>query len=71
MKEDYIFQKCRYRAFLRTYLNMFPRELKANTWALIDLVTNVCIQNTAADAFFRGHQVTVLEDCVEAVAKKI
>jgi len=31
----------------------------------------VCIQNTAADAFFRGYRVIVPEDCVEAVNEEV
>ena len=57
--------------FLRTYLNLLLRELKVDPLVLVGLVTNVCIQNTAADAFFRGHRIIVLEDCVEAVNEEI
>ena len=37
---------------------------------LVGLVTNVCIQHTAADAFFRGYRIIVLEDCVEALTEE-
>jgi nicotinamidase-related amidase len=64
---DYVLQKRRYSAFFGTYLDLLLRELKVDTLVLVGLVTNVCIQNTAADAFFRGYRVTVPEDCVGAV----
>jgi nicotinamidase-related amidase len=35
---------------------------------LTGLVTNICIQHTAADAFFRGYRILVPRDCVEATS---
>ena len=67
VKGDYIIQKRRYSAFFGTYLDLLLRELKVDTLVLVGLVTNVCIQNTAGDAFFRGYQVIVPEDCVKAI----
>jgi len=64
---DYVLQKRRYSAFFGTSLDLLLRELKVDTLVLVGLVTNVCIQNTAGDAFFRGYCVIVPEDCVEAV----
>lgn len=65
-QEDYVLQKRRYSAFFGTHLDLLLRELRVDTLVLVGLVTNVCIQNTAADAFFRGYRVIVPEDCVEA-----
>ena len=69
-KGDYVIQKRRYSAFFGTYLDLLLRELKADTLVLVGLVTNVCIQNTAADAFFRGYRIIVPEDCVEALTEE-
>lgn len=63
---DYTLQKRRYSAFYETGLNSLLRELKVDMVVLVGLVTNVCIQHTAADAFFRGYRIVVPEDCVEA-----
>jgi len=63
---DYTLQKRRYSAFYETGLDPLLRELKVDTVVLVGLVTNVCIQHTAADAFFRGYRIIVPEDCVEA-----
>ncbi|MGQ9461407.1 MAG: cysteine hydrolase family protein, partial [Candidatus Bathyarchaeaceae archaeon] len=52
------------------YLDLLLRELKVDTLVLVGLVTNVCIQNTAADAFFRGYKIIVPEDCVEAISEE-
>lgn len=65
-KGDYVIQKRRYSAFFGTSLDLLLRELKVDTLVLVGLVTNVCIQNTAADAFFQGYRIIVPEDCVEA-----
>jgi len=66
VKDDYTLQKRRYSAFYETGLDPLLRELKVDTLVLVGLVTNVCIQHTAADAFFRGYRIIVPEDCVEA-----
>jgi len=66
VKGDYTLQKRRYSAFYETGLDPLLRELKVDTVVLVGLVTNVCIQHTAADAFFRGYRIIIPEDCVEA-----
>jgi nicotinamidase-related amidase len=66
-KGDYILQKRRYSAFHGTGLDQLLRELKVNTLILTGVVTDICIQHTAADAFFRGYRIIVPLDCVEAV----
>lgn len=71
MTGDYIIQKRRYRAFFGTYLGVLLWELKIDTLVLVDLVTNVCLHNTTADAFFRGYRVIVPEDFVEAVNEEV
>ena len=67
---DYVVQKRRYSAFFGTSLDLLLRELGVDTLVLVGLVTNVCIQSTAGDAFFRGYRVVVPEDCVEAVSEE-
>jgi len=67
---DYALQKRRYSAFYETGLDPLLRELKIDTVVLVGLVTNVCIQHTAADAFFRGYRIIVPEDCVEATTEE-
>ncbi len=67
---DYVLQKRRYSAFFGTHLDLLLRELKVDTLVLVGLVTNVCIQNTAADAFFRAYGVIVPEDCVGALSEE-
>ena len=66
-KDDFRVLKRKYSAFQGTDLDMLLRELKVDTLILTGVVTDICIQHTAADAFFRGYRILVPRDCVEAV----
>lgn len=66
-KGDFQVFKRKYSAFQGTDLDQLLRELKIDTVVLIGVVTDICIQHTAADAFFRGYKIVIPEDCVEAV----
>jgi len=63
---DHHVKKRRYSGFYATGLDALLRELGVDTLVLTGLVTNICVQHTAADAFFRGYRVIVPWDCVEA-----
>lgn len=67
---DYTLQKRKYSAFYETGLDSLLKKLNVDTVVLVGLVTNVCIQHTAADAFFRGYRIIVPEDCVEAITEE-
>ncbi len=69
-KNDFVLQKRRYSAFQGTSLDQLLRELKVDTLILNGVVTDICIQHTAADAFFKGYKIIVPEDCVEAINEK-
>jgi nicotinamidase-related amidase len=62
---DYVVTKRRYSAFFATELHALLAELGVTTLALTGLVTDGCVQHTAADAFFRGYELIVVSDCVE------
>jgi len=64
---DFRVLKRKYSAFQGTDLDQLLRELKVGTVVLTGVVTDICIQHTAADAFFRGYKIIVPKDCVEAV----
>jgi len=63
---DYHLKKRRYSAFHETGLDGLLRELKADTVIITGLVTDICVQHTAADAFFQGYRIVIPRDCVEA-----
>ncbi len=69
-KGDFRVLKRKYSAFQGTGLDQLLRELKIETVVLTGVVTDICIQHTAADAFFRGYKIVVPRDCVEAVDAK-
>jgi len=64
---DFRVFKRKYSAFQGTDLDQLLRELGVERVVLTGVVTDICIQHTAADAFFRGYKIVVPEDCVEAV----
>lgn len=65
-KGDYRIFKRKYSAFQDTGLDQLLRELRIETVILTGVVTDICIQHTAADAFFRGYRIIIPRDCVEA-----
>jgi len=66
-KGDFHVLKRKYSAFQGTDLDQLLRKSKVDTVVLTGVVTDICIQHTAADAFFRGYKIIVPKDCVEAV----
>jgi len=64
---DYVVKKRRYSAFFATDLDLLLRELGVDTLILTGIVTNVCVQHTAADAYFRGYKLIIVSDCCEAL----
>jgi nicotinamidase-related amidase len=66
-KGDFRVLKRKYSAFQGTDLDMLLRELKVDTLILTGVVTDICVQHTAADAFFRSYKIIIPKDCVEAV----
>lgn len=69
-KGDFVIEKRRYSAFYGTTLDLLLRELEVNTVILTGVYTNVCVQHTAADAYFRAYKIIVPIDCVEAATEE-
>jgi len=67
---DFIIEKRRYSAFFETGLDILLRELGVDTVVLTGIHTNVCVMHTAADAFFRGYNIIVVKDCVQAFTEE-
>ncbi|MBS7631886.1 cysteine hydrolase [Candidatus Bathyarchaeota archaeon] len=65
---DYHIKKRRYSGFYETGLDSLLRDLKVDTLIITGIVTNICVQHTAADAFFRGYKIIIPSDCVEALS---
>jgi len=70
---DHVVPKTTYSGFYATDLDDILRSLYgkqgANTLILTGLHTDCCVRHTAADAFFRGYEVVVAEDGVQAFSE--
>jgi len=69
-KSDHIVKKGRYSAFFGTDLDQLLRGLDVAKLVLVGISTDVCVQNTAADAFYRGYEIVVPRDCVDAFTEE-
>lgn len=63
---DGVFAKQCYDALTNPKLADELRRGGVDTLVLTGTATHICVQNTAADAFFRGYDLVVPEDLVEA-----
>jgi len=63
---DLVVVKGRDSGFYETKLDETLQELGVKTVVVTGLQTHVCVQTTAADAFFRGYKIWVPDDCVFA-----
>ncbi len=66
--KDYKLEKSKYSAFFDTELDSLLKELGVDKLVLTGVLTHICIQHTAADAFYRGYEVIIPEDAVEDVS---
>ncbi|WP_283679847.1 isochorismatase family cysteine hydrolase [Lentilactobacillus sp. Marseille-Q4993] len=66
--KDYTLEKRNYSAFFETGLDTLLRELNVDNVVVTGVVTNICIQHTSADAFFRGYSITVPKETTEALS---
>ena len=73
-EKDYLVEKRTYSGFYETGLDPLLRSLYkgegAKTVVLGGLHTHMCVRHTAADAFFRGYQIIVAKDGVEAFTRE-
>lgn len=67
---DYLFEKRTYSAFFETGLDQLLRSLAVTKLYITGLHTNICDRHTSADAFFRGYDLVILRDGVEAFDEK-
>ncbi len=61
---DYVVDKTRYSAFLKTNLDELLQELHADGVIMTGVTTNVCVESTARDAFQRDYHVVFVLDAV-------
>jgi nicotinamidase/pyrazinamidase len=68
--DDYVIKKWRYSAFFATPLDLLLGELTVDTIVLVGVLTDVCIQHTAADAYFRGYKTIVPRACTATISEE-
>ncbi|CAI0878592.1 cysteine hydrolase family protein [Serratia fonticola] len=61
---DIIINKPKDSGFYNTTLDEKLKELNVDTVIVVGMQTQICIQTTSADAYFRGYKVIVPRDCV-------
>lgn len=62
--------KRRYSGFFETDLDLRLRERDIRHVIVTGVVTNICVRSTCHDAFFRGYDVIVPEECVMATGPR-
>jgi nicotinamidase-related amidase len=67
---DYVFEKRTYSAFFETGLDQHLRSLGVTKLYITGLHTNICDRHTSADAFYRGYNLVILQDGVQAFDEK-
>lgn len=64
--DEYEVRGRRYSSFYATDLDLFLRESKVKTVAIMGVMTNVCVLHTAVDASMLGYRTIILSDCVKS-----
>lgn len=62
--EDLVMEKTKDSGFYETSLHDELQRLGVTTVVISGMQTQICVQTTAADAFFRGYNIWVPSDCV-------
>lgn len=68
---ELIIEKCRYSAFYNTNLEVLLRNRGIKALILVGVVTNVCVETTARDAFQRDFDVIVVRDATASYSQEL
>jgi nicotinamidase-related amidase len=63
---DYVVDKYAYSAFFRTNLHDILRSLGAESLLVTGTVTQVCVEESARQAFHHGYKTTIVSDAVSS-----
>lgn len=66
---DVVIEKRFYSGFAGTNLEAILKRLNVKELIMVGVSTDICLQNNAAEAFFRGYKVIVPEDCTASITK--
>ncbi|MDI6891636.1 MAG: isochorismatase family cysteine hydrolase [Actinomycetota bacterium] len=67
---EHVVSKRRYSGFFGTNLDLLLHELDVKTLTLTGTVTNICVYSTALDAYMRGYEIVVVENCIAGLTKE-
>ncbi len=67
---DYQVPSRTYSAFHDTDMDSLLQSLDVESVVLTGIHTHICVQHSVADAFFRGYQIEVVDDCVDAFTQE-
>jgi ureidoacrylate peracid hydrolase len=62
--------KHRYSAFCGSSIDLWLRNNAIRTLVLTGIATEVCVESTARDAFFRDYQIVIPADCVGSYSEE-
>ena len=65
--DDYFVDKTRYSAFYNTNLEVILRGLGVDTLIMCGVTTEICVESTIRDGFFRDYRIIVPSDAVAAI----
>ncbi|MCP4582957.1 MAG: cysteine hydrolase [candidate division Zixibacteria bacterium] len=71
LKGDKVIKKHRYSAFYNTDLETTLRCLSIADIVFCGIMTNICVESTVRDAFFRDYRCFVPADAVGSVSEKL
>jgi ureidoacrylate peracid hydrolase len=70
LTDDYVIEKTRYSAFIRTNFEADLRAMGIETLIMTGIATNVCVESTARDAYQRDFRVVMVEDCCATMSQE-
>jgi nicotinamidase-related amidase len=70
-EDDYFVLKPAHSGFFSSTLEILLKHLEAQTLIVTGIATNICVLFTVNDAFLRGYEVWVPNDCVAANTRKL
>ncbi|MGC8747586.1 MAG: cysteine hydrolase family protein [Candidatus Kapaibacteriota bacterium] len=66
-----VISKHRYSAFYNTDLEVYLRGLKVEDLVITGIMTNMCCESTARDAYYRDYRVFFLADATGSVTEQM
>lgn len=66
-KKDHIIKKRTYSGFYKTDLELLLKKYEVDTVILLGVSTDICVQNNAADLFYRNYKIIVVRDATASI----